>query len=469
MAGLVQLDTLQNEGNLVEVVKELRRRVAELELKSVRALTLSDLAGDLGTLHAGAFVAGDSQDPREDGNTFSGVAMLYPPILIDGVLYNIVGMDGGTLQFGLAATDGKVYAGGGVVVMDETGIYIVVTSVLANNRSYKFKTASGDVISALRANLTDAPAKNYIQLSADKVPGGVGYDSTLTVISDAHLGKYSQVILQAKNNGDVTGAPTLTLSNDGTSKTMTADVDIFEVNGGIDASQDISASRFSGWNVINHTLTYASASTFTVNGDLTALYTKGLKLRWVQTTTKYGSVLSSSYSSGTGKTTVTIAVNTDFTIANAAITSPYFSRVRNPVGWPIWFSFTPSLSNVTVGNGTLVGKYSIEGNLCDFFFAFVLGSTSAITSPALATPSLTPPITPASYPQDYYPIGPAGLVDTGMALYMGELVFRTTTGLFDLRVIGASGSYAVWTFVNSATPHTWGTGDKITATGRYFI
>ena len=90
------------------------------------------------------------------------------------------------------------------------------------------------------------------------------------------------------------------------------------------------------------TWTYASASTFTVAGDQRAIFQKGTLLKFDQTTTKYAVVGSSSYSSP--NTTVNIIVNTDYTIASAAITNPYYSYAANPQGWPGWFAWSPTLT-----------------------------------------------------------------------------------------------------------------------------
>lgn len=106
---------------------------------------------------------------------------------------------------------------------------------------------------------------------------------------------------------------------------------------------EISPIANSGWVATSVTWTYASASTFTVPGDVTATYQKGTFLRWKQGGGwKYGVVASSSYSAP--NTTVTIIVNTDYTIANAAITDPWYSYAANPQGWPGWFTYTPTVT-----------------------------------------------------------------------------------------------------------------------------
>ena len=94
--------------------------------------------------------------------------------------------------------------------------------------------------------------------------------------------------------------------------------------------------NWDGWIGANETWTYASASTFTVSGDVTARLSKGTRLRFTQTTVKYAVVVLSAHSGGT--TTVTILTNTDYTLANAAITVNSYSYMVNPQGYPDYFA-----------------------------------------------------------------------------------------------------------------------------------
>jgi hypothetical protein len=115
-----------------------------------------------------------------------------------------------------------------------------------------------------------------------------------------------------------------------------------------------------GWVTANETITYASATTFTCSSELAALLQTGDKIKLTQTTVKYFYVVSKS------GTTITITGGTDYTLANAAITLPYYSHEANPVGFPGAFAFTPT---ITAGSGTFtaasgVGRFSITGRRC---------------------------------------------------------------------------------------------------------
>lgn len=145
-----------------------------------------------------------------------------------------------------------------------------------------------------------------------------------------------------------------------------------------------------GWTASSDTWTYASASTFTIAGvDRTAIYTKGTRLKFTQTTAKYAVVVGSSFSTNT---TVTIAVNTDYTIANASITSPSYSYQLKPQGYPGWFNYNPSFTGFSA-NPNYWCVYSIDGATCTFILNAAL---SAGTSNA-TTKTITLPVSTTNY------------------------------------------------------------------------
>ncbi len=107
------------------------------------------------------------------------------------------------------------------------------------------------------------------------------------------------------------------------------------------------SSRFAGihdgWVAADETLTYASSTTFTCSATLAANLSTGDKLKLSQTTVKYFYVVSVS------GTTVTVTGGTDYTLANAAITLPFYSKETSPTGFPEYFAYTPT---VTAASGT---------------------------------------------------------------------------------------------------------------------
>lgn len=138
-----------------------------------------------------------------------------------------------------------------------------------------------------------------------------------------------------------------------------------------------------GWIGSTDTWTYASASTFTISGvDRTTTFTKGTRLKFTQTTVKYAVVVSSSFSTNT---TVTIAVNNDYTIANAAITSPYYSYQANPQGYPGWFNYSPSYTGFSSSPPDPI-RYYIIGTLITLETGGCGSGVSNATSYTISSP-----------------------------------------------------------------------------------
>jgi len=109
----------------------------------------------------------------------------------------------------------------------------------------------------------------------------------------------------------------------------------------------------SGWNSIDETWTYASATTVTVPGDKTGKYSAGMKVRLVQSsTTKYFYIIKATYSAP--NTTITLYGGTDYSVANSAISNIFFSNSESPYGFPAYFNDT--------SEGKENGKVWFEGN-----------------------------------------------------------------------------------------------------------
>jgi len=158
-------------------------------------------------------------------------------------------------------------------------------------------------------------------------------------------------------NGDLTGDAILDeddMASDSATKVPTQQ--------SVKAYVDANAGNTDGWTEITDTLTYASATSFTIAGvDRTAVYTKGTRIKLTQTSTKYFVVTSSSFSTNT---TVNITAGTDYTLANAAITNPFYSYQANPQGYPGTFNYTPTLTGFSSNPTDVIGHFSVIGNEC---------------------------------------------------------------------------------------------------------
>lgn len=134
------------------------------------------------------------------------------------------------------------------------------------------------------------------------------------------------------------------------------------------------ASTWDGWIAVTDTWTYASSTTVTVPSDATAKYSVGDKVRFTNSGTKYF------YITAVSSTVLTLNGGSDYSLANAAITLPFFSKEVSPTGFPDRFAFTPtwtsSGSAPSIGNGTFTGYFSMVGKKVYLRFKFVGGSTT---------------------------------------------------------------------------------------------
>jgi hypothetical protein len=121
----------------------------------------------------------------------------------------------------------------------------------------------------------------------------------------------------------------------------------------------------------------------------------------------------------------------------------------------LWQSFTPTLQNITLGNGTATARYAKIGKTVFVYFNFVFGSTSAITS----LPNFDLPIT-ASYVLDNGPTW-CNLKDSGTSDALGMVYLNNTKCYF--QTINTAGTLAVPAGINATSPFTWTTNDSITA------
>lgn len=91
----------------------------------------------------------------------------------------------------------------------------------------------------------------------------------------------------------------------------------------------------SGWMALS-TCTFETADApifqFSIAADVTGFIGVGNRIKLTQTTVKYFIVHAVSYAAG--KTTITVFGGTDYVLANAAITNPFFSIAGCPFGFP---------------------------------------------------------------------------------------------------------------------------------------
>ena len=120
-----------------------------------------------------------------------------------------------------------------------------------------------------------------------------------------------------------------------------------------------------------------------------------------------------------------------------------------------WTSFTPTWTNLTVGNGTGVYKYQQIGKQVFARYKFTLGSTSAIGT----NPNVTLPINPASGTGGFSSFT-LSMTDSGVGGFSGN-VAEDTNKLY-LSSGQTGGTFLTGGTITATSPFTWTTGDFLT-------
>lgn len=142
--------------------------------------------------------------------------------------------------------------------------------------------------------------------------------------------------------------------------------------------------KWDGWNAIGDTWTYASATTITVPAGAATYYAVGDKIKLTQTTAKYFYVVA------VADELLTVTGGTDYTVANAAITDIYVSKMQSPVGFPSHFNYTPTETGWS-SNTIRKGWFLLNGRQC--VVTVRLAGTSDTTSVAVGLPITAATIT----------------------------------------------------------------------------
>jgi hypothetical protein len=123
----------------------------------------------------------------------------------------------------------------------------------------------------------------------------------------------------------------------------------------------------------------------------------------------------------------------------------------------VWDAWTPSFTNLTVGNGTLTAKYIKIGKTIIARVHFVFGNSSAVSGAV----SFTLPVTSVSYPgiATVQPIGVAEYFSVS-TIIEGWVAWASTTSA-NVYVKNSAGTYVVFAVLSSTVPYTWATAMEI--------
>lgn len=121
-----------------------------------------------------------------------------------------------------------------------------------------------------------------------------------------------------------------------------------------------------------------------------------------------------------------------------------------------WIS---TLTGITIGNGTVVSRYSQIGNIVYFEFRLLLGSTTSVTGSVSFT-------LPSTAKTSHTILG--AVIDAGSTHSLLIGFIDGASNYCSVRVSGAAGTYAtVGTQLSSTVPMTWAAGDEIRISGTY--
>jgi hypothetical protein len=123
-------------------------------------------------------------------------------------------------------------------------------------------------------------------------------------------------------------------------------------------------------------------------------------------------------------------------------------------------SWTPTISGVTVGNGTTQGRYWQVGSLVYFHMTFYLGSTSAVAGP------ITMPTPTGGISRNFQTVN-ASIDDFGVGLR--PLMASIYSNTIYVDAIDSSGTYANKAAISATVPFTWATNDGFTVSGFYGV
>ena len=124
-------------------------------------------------------------------------------------------------------------------------------------------------------------------------------------------------------------------------------------------------------------------------------------------------------------------------------------------------AYTPTFTNLTVGNGTSTARFSRVNNVVNYFGYFTLGTTSAVTGGIRITLPVTANAIYAGL--NGIPIGNSSFYDTSAGIwYKAEVMSIGSTTLGLTRLLRADGTWLTNQGETNATqPFTWTTGDQV--------
>lgn len=126
-----------------------------------------------------------------------------------------------------------------------------------------------------------------------------------------------------------------------------------------------------------------------------------------------------------------------------------------------WNSYTPTLGGITLGNGTLVGKWFRAGRFIKFKVKLTFGSTTSVSG------AMTIGLPVAYADGTDAEVFAALLYDASANQRYPAKSQAITTSTVSINAINAAGTYLVEAATSSTVPFTWTTSDILIVSGTY--
>ena len=157
-----------------------------------------------------------------------------------------------------------------------------------------------------------------------------------------------------------------------------------------------------------------------------------------------------------------------FTLAQVSVAALASSVVdanitdtRTAYGLFSFTSWTPTISGLTLGNGTInEAWYQSIDRIVTCYLDITLGSTSSISGLTVTLPVAANSTRSCHGTAHYYDA-------SSTFTYLGLVISTGSTASAGLHVIDASTTYALRSTIDATTPFTWTTNDRITAEVTY--
>lgn len=162
------------DGSFLERLTVLETTVREMQRVNINVPNLAAIASDMGELTSGRFIAGnltvDDSDPTNPA-VFAGTGAIMDGdgiLVAVGVTAVFIAVSSGTVTFYVNATDGRLYAGSGSVVLDQNGI-----SVTGNfQKIVQAATAAGVTTTLSFGMTTDLTQEPSAIIDVSRTPSG---------------------------------------------------------------------------------------------------------------------------------------------------------------------------------------------------------------------------------------------------------------------------------------------------------